>query len=187
VALPPCLDNDQADHLQPGMALPRVTLPSTAGPDICLAAYPGRSVLLIYPWTGRLGLPNPPDWDVIPGAHGSTPEIEGFRDLAVAFAQIAVGLIGLSGQTSLYQREMVERLSVPFPILSDARDRFGAALRLPRFATGGETYLKRLTLILKDGLIETVFYPVRAPEAHAGEVLRLLERDAAGRRPDART
>jgi hypothetical protein len=51
--------------------------------------------------------------------------------------------------------------TVPLPILSDAGDCFGAALTLPHFTTGRGIYLKRLTLILKDGLIEAVFYPVR--------------------------
>jgi peroxiredoxin len=168
------IDDGEAAHLQPGMAVPRVTLHATLGPDVYVADHPGRSVLFVYPWTGRPGFPNPPDWDDIPGAHGSTPEIEGFRDLAVEFARVPVSLLGLSLQTSDYQREMVARLGVPFPILSDAEGRFSAALALPSFATGGETYLKRLTLVVDQGRIETVFYPVVDPAAHAGHVLHWL-------------
>jgi hypothetical protein len=59
--------------------------------------------------------------------------------------------------------------------LSDREGRFGAALRLPSFATGGETYLKRLTLQVKDGQIERVFYPVPDPAGHADECLRALK------------
>lgn len=163
-----------ADHLKPGTPVPRAVLPATVGPDRCLAGQPGRSVLFIYPWTGRPGQPNPLNWDNIPGAHGSTPEIEGFRDLARNFAELGVSVFGLSRQATDYQQEMVQRLSVPFPILSDAGGNFAAALELPSFTTGGEVYLKRLTLILKDGRIERVFYPVPKPEAHAAEVLRWL-------------
>jgi peroxiredoxin len=186
VASRPPINGGEAAHLKPGTALPRVTLPATLGPDVCLADHPGRSILIVYPWTGRPGRPNPPYWDDIPGAHGSTPEIEGFRDTAAEFAESAVNLFGLSRQTTGYQREMVERLDVPFPILSDAGDHFSGALSLPRFTTGGEIYLKRLTLILKNGLIEAVFYPVRAPATHAGDLLRLLRRDAARPRSDGR-
>jgi peroxiredoxin len=182
----PAIDDDEAGHLKPSMPVPRVTLSATLGPDVCLADHPGRSVLLIYPWTGRPGFPNPPDWDDIPGAHGSTPEIEGFRDLAADFARVPVSLFGLSLQTSDYQREMAARLDVPFPILSDAKGRFSGALALPSFATGGETYLKRLTLVVDQGRIETVFYPVVDPAAHAGDMLRWLVSKTAAARPDSR-
>ena len=74
-------------------------------------------------------------------------------------------LYGLSRQTTDYQRELVTRLKLPFPMLSDAEGRFAAALNLPSFTTGGETYLKRLTLLIDDGRIAACFYPVRAPHA----------------------
>jgi peroxiredoxin len=166
--------------IAPGAAVPSIRLPATAGPPVCLAETPGRSVLLIYPWTGRPGLPNPPDWDAIPGAHGSTPELEGFRDRAAAFAGLGVGLFGLSRQASDYQREMAIRLKLPFPILSDAEGLFARALQLPSFTAGGEVYLTRLTLVLDGGIIERVFYPVQEPARHAGEVLRWLEAQAGG-------
>ncbi|MGC2410126.1 MAG: peroxiredoxin [Methyloceanibacter sp.] len=132
----PPINGGEAAHLKPGTALPRVTLPATLGPDVCLADHPGRSILIVYPWTGRPGRPNPPYWDDIPGAHGSTPEIEGFRDTAAEFAESAVNLFGLSRQTTGYQREMVERLDVPFPILSDAGDHFGGGAQLAAFHDG---------------------------------------------------
>jgi len=113
--------------------------PATTGDDICLADVPGTNALIVYPWTGRPGLPNPPNWDVIPGAHGSTPELEGFRDLVSAFAQLDVALFGLSRQTTDYQREKAARLRLPLPILSDAEGRMASALHLPSFASGGET------------------------------------------------
>ena len=104
-----------ASPLKPGLVLPRVSLPATTGADICLAEVPGRSVVIVYPWTGRPGHPNPPNWDDIPGAHGSTPELEGFRDLGRDFAALNVGLFGLSGQATDWQREMAAALrACPF-------------------------------------------------------------------------
>ena len=64
------------------------------------------------------------------------------------------------------------RLALPFPLLSDADGAFDAALCLPAFATGGITYLKRLTLLVSDGVIAKIGYPVRDPAAHAAEILR---------------
>jgi peroxiredoxin len=167
--------DDAAAHLEPGTVLPARTLPATDDTGIDLAALQGRSVVIVYPWTGRPDQANPPDWDVIPGAHGSTPELEGFRENHADFLRLGVRLFGLSRQTTEYQRELAARLALPFPILSDAEGRFAAAFRLPSFATGGEVYLQRLTLVIEDG-IEIVFHPVPTPARHASEVLLWLQR-----------
>jgi peroxiredoxin len=159
----------------PGIMLPSLALPATDGGTIDLAVLPGRSLVVVYPWTGRPGLPNPPNWDDIEGAHGSTPELAGFRDRHADFLRLDARLFGLSRQTTDYQRELVSRLALPFPILSDTAGRFAAALGLPSLTTGGDVYLERLTLQVKGGQIERVFYPVPDPAGHATEVLCSLE------------
>ncbi|MGH6750438.1 MAG: peroxiredoxin [Methyloceanibacter sp.] len=168
------MSEGEANRLKPGAKLPLFALASTDGSDVCLATLSGRSVIAVYPWTGRPGLANPPHWDDIPGAHGSTPELEGFRDCIEDFAKRGVTIFGLSRQTTDYQREMVTRLRLPFLVLSDADGAFAAALRLPSFATGGEGYLRRLTLVVAKGMIESVIYPVPDPAGHAADVLRRL-------------
>jgi peroxiredoxin len=165
---------DTVDHLGPGLSLPSVSLPATDGTEISLAALPGRSLVIVYPWTGCPGEPNPPNWDNIQGAHGSTPELEGFRDLAADFTEIGIALYALSTQTTNYQREMAERLRLPFPVLSDVEWRFSRALSLPSLATGGENYLVRLSLLIEEGRIAHLFYPVAEPALHAGHVLSWL-------------
>ena len=170
--IPQPIDDGGARHLTPCMALPHVALPATDGTEVELAAFSGRSLVAVYPWTGCPGHPNPLGWDEIPGAHGSTPELEGFRDRHTDFARIDVRLFGLSRQDTAYQRELVARLGLPFPILSDADGAFAAALKLPSFATGGTVYLKRLTLLIASGRIERVFYPVADPAGHAAETWR---------------
>jgi peroxiredoxin len=69
---------------------------------------------------------------------------------------------------------MAERLHLPFPVLSDEELELTRALRLPTFETSGWTLLKRLTLVIDDGRIAHVFYPVFPPDSHAGEVLSWL-------------
>ena len=165
-----------------GQDLPDVTLASTDGTDVALRMLPGRSVIAVYPWTGRPGQPNPPAWDDIPGAHGSTPELEGLRDRAAQFEGLGVQLFGLSLQDTAYQRELVERLKLPFPILSDVAGAFSGALALPSFATGGQRYLERLTLVVTDSSIAHVFHPVADPASHADEVLAWLEGKGASSR-----
>jgi peroxiredoxin len=168
------VDDGAARHLKRGRRMPDIALPTTAGRRVSFAALSGRAVVYCYPWTGRPGLPNPPGWDDIPGAHGSTPQTEGFRNLHVGFQQADAAVFGLSTQTTDYQLELVKRLDVPFELVSDGGFEFARALSLPTFETGGVTYLKRLTLCLNDGCIERVYYPVALPAAHAREVCAYL-------------
>ena len=172
----PAQGDDSPPGLAPGARLPPLALPATDGGTTNIGSLPGRSLLVVYPWTGRPGRPNPPNWDDIRGAHGSTPELEGFRDRHAEFLTLGIRLFGLSRQTTDYQRELVARLALPFSILSDADGRFADALALPSFTTGGEIYLERLTLAVKDGQIEKMFYPVADPAGHAAEVLSWLGR-----------
>jgi peroxiredoxin len=172
--------DDGTAHLQAGIALPDLALPATVGAPVNLCTRRGVSVVYVYPWTGRPGVADPPGWDDIPGAHGSTPETAGFRDLYPRFRALGAEVFGLSTQLSEHQRELSTRLDVPFAVLSDADFTFQAALRLPTFAAGSMDYLRRLTLLVEDGRLRHVFHPVRAPEAHAGEVLAWLT-DCANR------
>ena len=81
-------DDGGARHLQRGRRMPDIELPTTAGRSVSFARLAGRAIVYCYPWTGRPGEPNPPGWDDIPGAHGSTPQAEGFRDLYDGFRQV---------------------------------------------------------------------------------------------------
>ena len=83
-------------------------------------------------------------------------------------------MFGFSTQTTEYQKEMVERLHVPFEVLSDADLSFVHALRLPTFDIEGMTLVKRLTLVISSHRIEKVFYPVFPPDKHAAEVMEWL-------------
>lgn len=177
-------DDGGAHHLVRGLKLPDTPLRATGGGQISLAKLGGRWVIFIYPWTGKAGLPNPPNWDGIAGAHGSTPEAEGFRDLHDAYRAMGVNVLGISGQKTADQQEFAARIGLPFPLLSDADGILRAALRLPGFETGGVTYLKRLTLVLRDGAIERVMYPVHPPHTHARDLLAALAPSlGASRRP----
>ncbi len=167
-------DDGAVRHLKQGLALPDIALASTSGATVSLARFEGMAVVFVYPWTGQPGLSDPPGWDDIAGAHGSTPEAEGFRNLYTAYAATDVEIFGLSLQTSEWQQELVHRLNLPFALLSDAEGALKHALKLPTFETGGVTYLKRLTLVIESGRIRQVFYPVHPPDTHAREVLAWL-------------
>ena len=171
--LPVPVDDGACNHL-PGMLIPSIPLPSTAGPPVDLARLPGRTVVYCYPRTGRPDQEIPPGWDAIPGARGCTPESCGFRDHYHELQRLGAVVFGLSTQDTAYQREAVDRLHLPFALLSDADLAFAHALRLPTFEVAGMTLIKRLTLIVRDGRIEKVFYPVFPPDTHAETVLGWL-------------
>jgi len=175
MSLPVPEDDGAADHL-PGLALPHVELPSTAGGTVALDALgPGRTVLYVYPRTAPADGTVPDGWDEIPGARGCTPEACSFRDHHQdLLAAGAAGVYGLSAQDTDYQREVVERLHLPFALLADPGLVLAGALRLPTFTAAGMTLYRRLTLVIRDGRIEHVFYPVFPPGEHAGEVLDWL-------------
>jgi peroxiredoxin (alkyl hydroperoxide reductase subunit C) len=172
--LPVPLDDGAAAHLT-GMPLPHIALRATDGTGVDLAAIPGTVVVFAYPRTGRPGEPSlVEDWDAIPGARGCTPHTSGFRDLHAEFGALGARVFGLSTQDTAYQREMIERVHVPFPVLSDARLELTRALRLPTFDVAGQTLLKRIAWIAREGTIERVFYPVFPPDRNAADVLAAL-------------
>ncbi|MEV0703823.1 MerR family transcriptional regulator [Saccharopolyspora sp. NPDC050389] len=174
--LPVPEDDGAAAHL-PGTKAPHLEFPGTGGATIRLDALgAGRTVMYIYPLTGRPGTDLPDGWDSIPGARGCTPEACGFRDHYQDLLTAGVaGVFGLSSQDTDYQREVVERLHLPFQMLSDPTWSLADALNLPTFEASGLTLYKRLTLIIRDGAIEHVFYPIFPPSEHADQVLTWLQ------------
>ena len=172
--LPVPRDDGGASHL-PGLEVPNVALPSTTGGTVAVAELPGRTVLYAYPRTGVPGQPSlDPDWETIPGARGCTPESCAFRDHHDELRGAGARVFGLSTQDTAFQREAAERLHLPFPLLSDRCLELVRALRLPTMVVADVTLMKRFTLVLRDGVVEHVFYPVFPPDGHAAEVLAWL-------------
>ena len=125
--------------------------------------------------TGVPGIPLPDGWDMIPGARGCTPQSCAFRDHFAELKSLGVdNLFGLSTQPTDYQREAADRLHLPFPLLSDREFKLAEALKLRTFETAGVRLLKRLTMIVTNGVIEHVFYPVFPPNRNAGDVITWL-------------
>ena len=159
------------------MPIPPIALMATDDTSVTLSALPGRSVVFGYPRTGEPGkISLVDDWDMIPGARGCTPQTCAFRDL---FAELkaagAQHVFGLSTQSNAYQTEMASRLHLPFPVLSDEKLELTRALSLPTMEVADLVLIKRLALIVDDGRITQVFYPVFPPDRNAGDVLEWLK------------
>lgn len=175
--LPKPEDDGACDHL-PGMEVPSFPLTSTSGRAVDISRSPGKTVLYCYPMTGRPDRELPENWNDIPGARGCTPESCAFRDLHVEFRSFGARVFGLSTQSTDYQREATERLGLQYELLSDENLEFAAALNLPIFEVEEMTLIKRLTLVVRDGRIEKVFYPIFPPDEHPSEVLKWLGENA---------
>ena len=176
--IPAPVDDGAAKHLI-GAMVADVLLSATDGTQISLAKLAGRIVVFAYPRTGTPGqISLIDDWDMIPGARGCTPQSCAFRDLHSELkAAGAVRVFGLSTQDGDYQSELANRLHLPFPILSDAGLAFSTAMRLPMMHVAGLALIKRMAIIIDNGRITHVFYPVFPPDKNAGDVLAWLSQN----------
>jgi peroxiredoxin len=174
--IPAPLDDGATRHLV-GAKLASVFLRATDGGMVDLSAVRGRTVVYAYPRTGKPGVENPPGWDMIPGARGCSPQSCSFRDHFAELKRLGVQhLFGLSTQDPAYQQEAAERLHLPFALLSDEHLALSRAMQLPTFQTSGMTLLKRFTLVIDDGVVKHVFYPVFPPDRSAADVIEWLSR-----------
>jgi peroxiredoxin len=169
--IPAPADDGATRHL-PGAKVPDIALAATDGTQVSLARLAGRVVVFAYPRTGEPGKPSLVDnWDLIPGARGCTPQSCAFRDLHKVLIEAgAARVFGLSTQDTAYQLEASQRLHLPFPLLSDADLALTEAMRLPTMQVAGLTLIKRLALIIEEGAVAKVFYPVFPPDRNADDV-----------------
>ena len=174
----PCpVDDGATSHLL-GMKLPKISLVGTNGSTVDLGDIPGLFVLYVYPMTGLPGVPLPDGWDGIPGARGCTPQACSFRDHYSELKSLNASVFGLSAQSTEYQKEARDRLHLPFELLCDSGYLLKQILRLPTLSVGNKELYKRLTLIIENGQIRKVFYPVFPSDKNAVDVIAWLRQNA---------
>ena len=172
--LPIPVDDGACAHLE-GMTMPDVSLPSTDGRDVSLRR-DGTTVFYVYPKSGRPGVDPPPGWNETPGMRGCTPQSCAFRDHHAEIHAHGADVFGISTQSREEQREFAQRLELQYPLLSDAGGVLERELGLPAVnVTDTLRVYRRVTLIVRDGVIEKVFHPVFPPDANAAEVVAWLD------------
>ena len=172
--LPIPQDDGSTNHLK-GMRLPNVSLNATNGTPINFGDIKGKLVIYCDPMTGQPNVALPDGWDQIPGARGCTPQSCSFRDHYQELQALGAEVVGLSVQTTEYQKEMADRLHLPFPVVSDVNYEFQKALNMPTFVAAGMTLLKRVTLIANNGVIEAVHYPIFPSDSDPAWVIDYLK------------
>ena len=171
--LPQPQDDGACDHLK-NVKLSSINLATTYGLQVDFSAIIGRLVIYLYPMTGRPDTALPDGWDEIPGARGCTPQSCSFRDHHWELKALNTTVYGLSTQTTEYQQEAANRLHLPFPLVSDEYLEFIKSVDIPTIDVDGMILSKRVTLIVTNGIIEKVFYPVFPPNENARQVIAYL-------------
>ena len=172
--LPIPQDDGSTNHLK-GLKLPNFSLNATNGKAINLADIKGKLVVYCYPMTAQPNVALPEGWDQIPGARGCTPQSCSFRDHYQELQELGAEVLALSVQSTEYQKEMVDRLHLPFQVVSDVNYQFQKALNLPTFVAAGMKLLKRVTLIANNGVIEAVHYPIFPSDSDPSWVIDYLK------------
>jgi peroxiredoxin len=176
--LPVPEDDGACKHLE-GMQFPSLPLITTYGNKVDISSKQGLVVVYFYPLIGRPDSPPMLGWNEIPGARGCTPQSCAFRDLYAEFIELGASVYGASTQSQPEQVEASERLHLPFELVSDFSFELTTALKLPTFEYNSSTLTKRLTLIIENGIIKKVFYPVFPPNENAANVIAWLNENQA--------
>ena len=155
--------------------IPDIALPATSGALVNLSRLQGLSVVFCYPYTGRPGYADPPGWDDVPGAHGSTPQAMRYGELCPRFEALGAQVFGLSLQSILWQSEFRQRMKLPFALLSDEGRQMTQTLGLETFRAGDADYLERVSFISRDGIILERRQVTGAPQNDADHALNTLE------------
>lgn len=174
--LPKPIDDGRCDHLL-GLSIPAVSLSATNGKRINLNDLADQLVIYCYPMTGRTDKELPKGWEDIPGARGCTPQACSFRDHYSELRELQFSVFGLSTQSTEYQTEVVDRLHLPYPLISDENLEFTSALNLPTFQVENMELLSRLTLIFIKGKIVKYFYPVFPPNENINQVIDWIRKN----------
>tara|TARA_Y100000590_G_C15064973_1_gene767823 strand:- start:19 stop:573 length:555 start_codon:yes stop_codon:yes gene_type:complete len=173
--LPIPIDDGSCNHLL-NYKIPDISLFNQNGILLRLRRYDSfRIVLYCYPMTGNPNKPLPLNWDKIPGARGCTPQNCSFRDHYDDLITCNALPIGITTQSVSEIKEMVNRLFIPYDVLSDKDLNFQKSLNLPIFKINNSVFIKRLTLIIEKSVIKKVFYPIFPPDLHIKDVLKWLK------------
>ncbi len=174
--LPVPVDDGACDHLE-GLLLPSLLLKTSSGNSLDLSEEKGIVVVFFYPMIGSPDSPPMEDWNDIPGARGCTPQTCSFRDSYQQLTESGARVFGASAQSIEEQSEAAVRLELPFELLNDSSFELTESLNLPTFEYQGVKMIKRLTLIVVDGVIRKMFYPVFPPNENVNHVISWLNEE----------
>ncbi len=168
--LPIPVDDDSCNHLK-NMQFPSLKMETCLGNIIDISTKKGVTVIFFYPMTGGPQTPPMSGWNELPGARGCTPQTCSYRDNHSTLVDLNITTYGASSQPLEEQKEAYIRLNLPYELLNDSSFALTTKLNLPTFEHQGLELIKRLTIIIIDGQIKKVFYPVFPPNKNVKDVI----------------
>lgn len=146
------LSDDTASQLKEGSRAPDFALKADDGRTVKLADYQNKTVVLyFYPK------------DETPGC---TKEACAFRDSLAEFKKAGIEVLGVSVDSVDSHQAFKKNQKLTFTLLSDEDKQASRAYGV----LSDKGYSKRVTFIIKNGVIKKI-YPQVSPAEHAAEVL----------------
>ena len=159
-----------------GLRLPAMHLMSTAGGICDLTGLP-HALLIFAPFL------LPQDESLRRAWEGDESAIAGLEEL-VAFAQLYeqfksrdIRIFGITTQSSLVQKLVVEILALPFPLLSDSRRMLCEQMQLPTTNRGRLPRNRPIIIEVRNGSVAYVWDPLASSGQCAPQILRHVSND----------
>ncbi|WFC98464.1 hypothetical protein MYAM1_001192 [Malassezia yamatoensis] len=113
-------------------------------------------------------------------SHPSSLQLLSFKSHLAALKSREPNLVvfGLSTQPEECQSYVHKKLGLPFPLLSDSKGTFSQQLELPSYEQDGRQLLQRCVLLLREGQVTRVDYPLTDPSKAALRAEYMLQRDS---------
>lgn len=169
---PPAVDRRRQHSIIGGLlgaALPDLELEWMPGERIDLGVL-GADPLVLYCYPALDGDAHSP----AAAQAADAAESKAFADRWFEFAAVNHRVVGVSSQRAASQLRLAASEALPHVLLSDERLDLAEELGLPTFEVDGGRHYERTTLIVRDGFVEKVFYPIPDPATHAAEVAAWL-------------
>ncbi|VAW52529.1 Alkyl hydroperoxide reductase subunit C-like protein [hydrothermal vent metagenome] len=172
--LPVPVDDGACNHLE-GAPFPSMLITVTPHATYDFSKEKGINIIFFYPMIGHPDSLPMTGWNEIPGARGCTPQALSYKNYFRQITKLGVRLFGASSQALKEQNDAIDRLKLPFELINDSSFLLSNALKLPTFQFNEIKMIKRLTLVVVDGVIKKVFYPVFPPNKNVDDVIVWLK------------
>jgi peroxiredoxin len=153
-----------------GVEIPSLVLDDCMRSSLDLAMFARACPIVLYLFPGCSGSPEGEEqvavMDVV--------QHRAFRDLLPEFEARGSTPIGVSSQPEQDQRYASHANRLAHRLLCDPELRLAHALELPTFSCDGADWYQRLTLVVDEGCIVKVFYPIASAWNSAAQVLAWL-------------
>jgi peroxiredoxin len=159
-----------------GLRLPAMHLTSTAG-SICELTELPHALLIFAPFVLPQDESMACPWEGDESAIAGLEALIGFARLYEQFESRDIRLFGITTQSPLVQKLVVEILALPFPLLSDSQRTVCQQLQLPTTHRGRVPRNRPIIIEVRNGSVAYVWDPLASSGQCATRILRHVSND----------